>query len=149
MEKQLTPRSGKLTRAILLLLTILTIFRPDPGRAEQKADLINQPVTVKFTNETLDQSLEKLKKAASKIAFNYKLNDVSSVRVKAASFVNRPLKAVLDVLMDHTPLEYEEKYNTIVISHKKVAVQTEKTAVTGNVSDKDGPLPCVSVLRWL
>lgn len=145
MEKQLTPLPGKLTRAILLLLTILTIFRPGTGRAEQKTDLISQPVTVKFTNERLDQSLEKLKKAVSQVAFNYKLNDVSAVRVKAASFVKKPLKAVLDALMDHTPLEYEEKYNTIVISHKKPAVQTDKTTITGTVSDKDGPLPGVSV----
>lgn len=145
MEKQLTPRAEKFKRAILLLLTILTIFRPDPGRAEQNVDLIHQLVTVKFTNETLDRSLEKLKKAADNVAFNYKLNDVASIRVKAATFVNKPLKGVLDALMSHTPLEYEEKYNTIVISHKKIAAQTDKTTVTGTVSDKDGPLAGVSV----
>jgi len=145
MEKHLTQLPEKLKTAILLLLTVLATIKPAPSKAEQKPDLINRPVTVKFSNETLDLSLEKLKRAAANIAFNYKVNDVAPVKVKAATFVNKPLKDILDVLVNHTSLEYEEKYNTIVISHKKVVVQTEKTTVTGTVSDKDGPLAGVSV----
>ena len=120
MEKHLTQLSRKLMTAILLLLTISSIFKPDDAFAEQKLSLADQPVTVKFANETMDASLEKLKNAANKIAFNYKLNDVESVKVKAGTYINKPLKDVLNVLIANTELEYHERYNTIIISRKNL-----------------------------
>ncbi|WP_183560379.1 SusC/RagA family TonB-linked outer membrane protein [Mucilaginibacter sp. SP1R1] len=147
MEKPLTPISRKLMTAILLLLTILTTFLPGTSMAERVTSLIDQPVTVRFGNETMAASLEKLKKAANDIAFNYKLNDVELVKVKAESFVNKPLKDVLNALMNNTQLEYKEKYNTIIISRKKVVVaaKVDKIAVTGTVSDADGSLAGVAI----
>jgi TonB-linked SusC/RagA family outer membrane protein len=145
MEKHLTQLSRKLMTAILLLLTISSIFKPDEVMAEQKMSLVDQPVTVRFANETMDASLEKLKNAANKIAFNYKLNDVETIRVKAGAFVNKPLKDVLNALVANTQLEYHERYNTIIISRKKVVRALSKILITGTVSDKDGPLPGVVI----
>lgn len=145
MEKLLTPISRKLMIATLLLLTVFTTFLPDKLQAESKASLTDLPVTVKFGNETLDASLEKLKKAANNVAFNYRLNDVELVKVKASSFVNKPLKEVLDALMSNSPLDYKEKYNTIIISRKKPVKVIDKIVVTGTVSDKDGPLAGVAI----
>ncbi|GGA89791.1 SusC/RagA family TonB-linked outer membrane protein [Mucilaginibacter rubeus] len=106
---------------------------------------MDQPVTVKFADETMDASLEKLKKAVNTVAFNYKMDDVAVVKVKANSFVNKPLKDVLNALTANTQLEYREKYGTIIISHKKVVRAPEKITVTGTVTDKDGPLAGVAV----
>lgn len=145
MEKPLMHISGKLMTAILLLLTILTTSLPGRVLAEQGTALVDQPVTVKFANETMDASLEKLKKAVSNVAFNYKVGDVASVKVKAGSFVNRSLKDVLIALMNNTSLEFREKYSTIIISRKKPVKVTAKVVITGTVTDKDGPLAGVVV----
>jgi TonB-linked SusC/RagA family outer membrane protein len=145
MEKPLTPILRKLMIATLLLLTILTTFLPGKLLAESKISLTDQPVTVKFGNETLDASLEKLKKAASNVAFNYKLNDVELVKVKASSFVSKPLKEVLNALIGNTQLDYREKYNTIIISRKKPVKVIDKIVITGTVTDKDGPLAGVAI----
>src|ERR1700712_1989886 len=106
MEKSLTQISRKLMTAILLLLTIFTTVVPRQARAERKTSLIDQPVTVKFADETMDASLEKLKKAINNVAFNYNLDDVTAVKVKAGNFVGKPLKEVLDVLISNSQLEY-------------------------------------------
>src|ERR1700712_4137144 len=133
MEKSLTQISRKLMTAILLLLTIFTTVVPRQARAERKTSLIDQPVTVKFADETMDASLEKLKKAINNVAFNYKLDDVATVKVKAGTFIGKPLKDVLNALTNNTLLEYREKYNTIIISRKKVVRVPAKIVVTGNV----------------
>lgn len=145
MEKPLTQISGKLMTAILLLLTILTTSLPGRVLAEQGTALVDQPVTVKFANETMDASLEKLKKAVSNVAFNYKVGDVAEVRVKAGTFINRSLKDVLLALTSNTSLEFREKYSTIIISRKKPVKVSPKVVITGTVTDKDGPLAGVVV----
>lgn len=145
MEKSLTRISRRSITAILLLVTTLTALLPVHASAERSASLMDQPVTVKFADETMDASLEKLKKAVNTVAFNYKMDDVAAVKVKASSFVNKPLKDVLNALTANTQLEYREKYGTIIISHKKVVRAPEKITVTGTVTDKDGPLAGVAV----
>ncbi|QEM10938.1 SusC/RagA family TonB-linked outer membrane protein [Mucilaginibacter rubeus] len=145
MEKSLTRISRRLISAILLLVTTLTALLPVHAFAERSVSLMDQPVTVKFADETMDASLEKLKKAVNTVAFNYKMDDVAAVKVKANSFVNKPLKDVLNALTANTQLEYREKYGTIIISHKKVVRAPEKITVTGSVTDKDGPLAGVAV----
>lgn len=145
MEKSLTRISRSLTTAILLLLTSLAISWPAFAKAERNTSIIDQPVTVKFADETMDASLEKLKKAVNSVAFNYKMDDVAAVKVKAGSFVNKPLKDVLNALTANTQLEYREKYGTIIISHKKPVHVVDKITVTGTVTDKDGPLAGVAV----
>lgn len=145
MEKSLTRISRRLISAILLLVTTLTAVLPSRAFAERSVSLMDQPVTVKFADETMDASLEKLKKAVNTVAFNYKMDDVAAVKVKANSFVNKPLKDVLNALTANTQLEYREKYGTIIISHKKVVRTSEKITVTGTVTDKDGPLAGVAV----
>ncbi|HEY9196087.1 MAG TPA: TonB-dependent receptor plug domain-containing protein, partial [Mucilaginibacter sp.] len=145
MEKLLTPLSGKLMKAILLLLTISAALVPGRAHAERNLSLVDQPVTVRFADETMDASLEKLKKALTSVAFNYKMNDVAAVKVKAATFIGKPLKDVLNTLTQGTQLEYREKYGTIIISRKKVAPVIEKITVTGTVTDKDGPLAGVAI----
>lgn len=145
MEKTLTRISRKLMTAILLLLTIFTSLLPGQALAERKASLVDQPVTVKFADETMDASLEKLKKALATVAFNYKLDDVTLVKVKAGTFINKPLKEVLNALIVNTQLEYREKYATIIISRKKVVRAPDKIVITGTVSDKDGPLAGVAI----
>ncbi|MDN3582410.1 TonB-dependent receptor [Mucilaginibacter flavus] len=145
MEKLLTRISGKLMAAILLLLTLSATLVPGQARAERKLSLIDQPVTVKFADETMDASLDKLKKALTSVAFNYNLNDVATVKVKAATFTGKPLKDVLNALTQGTRLEYHEKYGTIIISRKKVVIAPAKIVVTGNVVDKDGPLAGVAI----
>ncbi|MET3607208.1 SusC/RagA family TonB-linked outer membrane protein [Mucilaginibacter rubeus] len=145
MEKSLTRISRRLISAILLLVTTLTAVLPSRAFAERSVSLMDQPVTVKFADETMDASLEKLKKAVNTVAFNYKMDDVAVVKVKANSFVNKPLKDVLNALTANTQLEYREKYGTIIISHKKVVRAPEKITVTGTVTDKDGPLAGVAV----
>ncbi|MFS2185440.1 SusC/RagA family TonB-linked outer membrane protein [Mucilaginibacter sp. Mucisp84] len=145
MEKSLTRISRRLISAILLLVTTLTAVLPSRAFAERSVSLMDQPVTVKFADETMDASLEKLKKAVNTVAFNYKMDDVAAVKVKANSFVNKPLKDVLNALTANTQLEYREKYGTIIISHKKVVRAPEKITVTGTVTDKDGPLAGVAV----
>lgn len=145
MEKSLTRISRRLITAILLLVTTLAASLPVRASAERSASLMDQPVTVKFADETMDASLEKLKKAVNTVAFNYKMDDVAAVKVKANSFVNKPLKDVLNALTANTQLEYREKYGTIIISHKKVVRAPEKITVTGTVTDKDGPLAGVAV----
>jgi len=144
MEKLLTQISGKLMMAILLLFIFLSVT-PGSARATQSISLVEQMVTVRFGDETLDVSLEKLKKATHTIAFNYKLNDVEGVKVKAGSFVNKPLKEVLAVLMKNTQLDYKEKYNTIIISKKITTPVVSKMVISGTVSDKEGPLTGVVV----
>lgn len=145
MEKSLTRISRRLLTAVLLLVTTLAASLPVRASAERSASLMDQPVTVKFADETMDASLEKLKKAVNTVAFNYKMDDVAVVKVKANSFVNKPLKDVLNALTANTQLEYREKYGTIIISHKKVVRAPEKITVTGTVTDKDGPLAGVAV----
>jgi TonB-linked SusC/RagA family outer membrane protein len=145
MEKTLTRISRKLMTAILLLLTIFTSLLPGQALAERKASLVDQPVTVKFADETMDASLEKLKKALATVAFNYKLDDVTLVKVKAGTFINKPLKEVLNALIANTQLEYREKYATIIISRKKVVRAPDKIVITGTVSDKDGTLAGVAI----
>ncbi len=145
MEKSLTRISRRSITAILLLVTTLAALLPVRASAESSASLMDQPVTVKFADETMDASLEKLKKAVNTVAFNYKMDDVAAVKVKANSFVNKPLKDVLNALTANTQLEYREKYGTIIISHKKVVRAPEKITVTGTVTDKDGPLAGVAV----
>ncbi|WEA02607.1 SusC/RagA family TonB-linked outer membrane protein [Mucilaginibacter sp. SJ] len=145
MEKSLTRISRRSITAILLLVTTLTALLPVHASAERSASLMDQPVTVKFADETMDASLEKLKKAVNTVAFNYKMDDVAAVKVKANSFVNKPLKDVLNALTANTQLEYREKYGTIIISHKKMVRAPEKITVTGTVTDKDGPLAGVAV----
>ncbi|AYL94919.1 SusC/RagA family TonB-linked outer membrane protein [Mucilaginibacter celer] len=145
MEKSLTRISRSLTTAILLLLTGLAITWPASAKAERSTSIIDQPVTVRFADETMDASLEKLKKAANSIAFNYKLDDVVAVKVKANSFINKPLKDVLNALTANTQLEYREKYGTIIISRKKPVHAVDRVTVTGTVVDKDGPLAGVAV----
>lgn len=145
MEKPLTQILRKLMSTVLLLLTVLTASMPRRALAEQKNSITDQPVTVKFTNETLDASLEKLKKAVNNVSFNYKLEDVAQVKVKESQFINKSLKYVLDALTSHTAVEYREKYGTIIISRKKVLPVVSKVVITGMVTDKDGPLPGVVV----
>ncbi|EHQ27666.1 SusC/RagA family TonB-linked outer membrane protein [Mucilaginibacter paludis] len=145
MEKSLSLISGKLTTAILLLLTIFATLMPGQSRAEQKTPLIDQPVTVRFADETMDASLEKLKKALNNVAFNYNLDDVAAVKVKASTFIGKPLRDVLNALTVNTVLEYREKYNTIIISRKKVVKIPVKIVITGTVKDKDGPIAGVTI----
>ncbi len=145
MKKPLTQILGKLTILIFSLLTTLTTSMPYRAFAEQKASVADQLVTVTFSDETLDISLGKLKKAVSNISFNYKLDDVALVKVRASQFVNKPLKDVLAALTNHTLVEFREKYGTIIISRKKVLPVIKKVVITGTVVDKDGPLAGVII----
>jgi len=124
---------------IPLVSLILTMLAFNIALGEQLS-LTDQLVTVKFGNETMDRSLNKLKKATNSIAFNYKLDDVQLIKVKEGTFVNQPLKKILEILLANTQLTYTEKYNSIVISRKKVTAAADRIIVKGTVSDSNGPL---------
>src|ERR1700754_2014914 len=128
---------------LLLIPMLMGLLLNNNVFARPWQTLLDQRVTVTFGNETMDKSLDKLKQATKNIAFNYKLDDVQSIRVRGNTFTNTPLKEILNALMEHAPLTYMEKYGSIIISRKQEAAA--RITITGIVSDSTGPLAGVTV----
>lgn len=127
--------------ALLLLVSQTMMALPTTAQALQK-------MLQKFYVQqgSLSSALQKLE-ATAQVSFAYDEAALKKVQVPATTYSRKTVVNILQDLLSHSSLKYEERYNTVLIYDSTVVVKnTEKTTLTGLVKDKNGPLIGATVM---
>ncbi|SEW03522.1 TonB-linked outer membrane protein, SusC/RagA family [Chitinophaga sp. YR573] len=101
---------------------------------------------------SLSAALKKLESTAQ-INLAYDEDALKKIQVHANTYQRKAVVDILQDLLSQSSLKYEERYNTVLIydsttinSSSSFQKPAEKIALTGLISDKNGPLIGVTVL---
>ncbi|SFD20067.1 TonB-linked outer membrane protein, SusC/RagA family [Chitinophaga sp. CF118] len=131
----------------LLLLASEAIALPTTAQALHK-------MLQKFQVQqgSLSAALKKLESTAQ-INLAYDEEALKKIQVHASTYQRKTVVNILQDLLSHSSLKYEERYNTVLIydstTMPSASLQqkaAEKITLTGLVSDKNGPLIGATVL---
>lgn len=119
-----------------------------------QSDLLNQTLTVQFTDNTLDQSFDKLS-ALCNCYFTYNATEIDGNKRVTGKFKNVTLKSVLHTIIQNPEIQFEAINNQMVLYKKKLLYtttpedlnNTQKFELFGFVTDSltKKPLPFATV----
>lgn len=140
--------------AQLMVLTMLSVVSFNAWANELFQDIRQVKVTISFNGETLEKAVKRLSEV-SQVPFNYNHNELRKLSAKQLTFTDEPLTHVLNAILNGTNFQYKEGENGVVIYRSPKNQEnnlgstnieaTDPVTVKGIVSDKDGPIPGVSV----
>jgi len=136
--------------ASLALMLFGSVAVALPGAAQALQKVVRQ---LQVPAGSLSNALKKLE-ATADIRLAYDEAALKKIQVPATAYRSGTVASILQGLLLHTPLAYEERYNTILIYEKQgtparssgVQQVAEKITLTGTVSDKNGPLAGATVV---
>ena len=118
---------------LALIMTFSVILKARDGHGQ---DLDKMTVAIELKDVTLKQSLRVIE-SLTKLAFTYKTNDLAGYRISDYSRKDIAVSKLLNELLEHTDLKYEQVNDNIII--KKINDAPETTsAATSNQSVPDG-----------
>ncbi|WP_145710288.1 SusC/RagA family TonB-linked outer membrane protein [Chitinophaga japonensis] len=140
-------RTALASLALVLLSSVAVAL---PGAAQMLQKVVRQ---LQVPAGSLSGALKKLE-ATADIRLAYDETALKKIQVPAGAYKSGTVANILQRLLLHTSLTYEERYNTILIYEKQTApthssgIQqvVEKVTLTGTVSDKNGPLVGATVV---
>ncbi|HUP11785.1 MAG TPA: carboxypeptidase-like regulatory domain-containing protein, partial [Niastella sp.] len=138
---------------LAMLLTFSGLLMAKPGTGQ---DLNKIMISLDLKNASLKQALKKIE-SVTQLAFTYRTVDVAAVEHINYQATNTPVTQVLEDLLQHTGLKYDQVNSNIVIkkSRNKEKVSDVSIAadvpfeggIRGRVTDETGsPLPNASIL---
>lgn len=140
--------------AQLGVLTMLSVVSLNAWANELYQDIKQVKVTISFHGETLEKAMKRLSEV-SEVPFNYNHNELRKLSAKQLTFTDEPLSQVLNSILSGTNFQYKEGENGVVIFRSSQNQEqhltsssveaSDQVTVKGIVSDKDGPIPGVSV----
>lgn len=136
---------GKYSRMLIFLLTTISMVTPVFAGESQ---VLQTSITVRFKGGNLDAAIAELQKA-SRVTFAYDRQLLSSYKVGSFSFEKEKLEKVLQQLLQHKALRFEEVNRIVVISKKNnegniIQTAVKEIAVAGTVTDEN-KLPMTGV----
>ncbi|PWU03810.1 MAG: SusC/RagA family TonB-linked outer membrane protein [Bacteroidetes bacterium] len=118
---------------LAVIMTFSVILKASDGHGQ---DLDKMTTTIELKDVTLKQSLRVIE-SLTKLAFTYKTNDLAGYRISEYSRKDIAVSKLLNELLEHTDLKYEQVNDNIII--KKINDAQENTsATTSSQSVPDG-----------
>ncbi|MBI9068920.1 MAG: carboxypeptidase-like regulatory domain-containing protein [Salinivirgaceae bacterium] len=133
-----------------MLLFIGFIVFPKTGNAQEK--ILDKKVSLNIHNISIDQALDKLSEQCN-CYFTYNASELNGEKVISILIKNKPLKFILDTIINNSSLVYQEIKNQIVIHPKlsrkiiDIADSIKSIRIFGVIRDAESknPLPFATV----
>jgi hypothetical protein len=154
--KHLLLKNKALIMRISILAILLTFSGLLTARSGSGQDLNNIIISLDLKNASLKQAFKKIE-SLTQLAFTYRTLDVAGVEHISYHATNAPVTQVLEALLQHTGLKYDQVNSNIVIKKIRKNEQVTELAVTeelpfeggirGRITDDTGaPLPNASIV---
>lgn len=122
-------------RITILIYTVIISFSQLLLAEPSNGQVLERSVNITFKNSTLYAAIQHLQMQSQvEFAFDEKLLKLEKIDVKAKHFQARSVAHVLDVLLEGTPITYEERDPHTVVLRKK----QQNGTVSGRVIDGEG-----------